>query len=112
MVAHAQELIDIGGAHGARDIAICGSVARGTDTSESDIDFLVGEFDGGDGPERRREADTLVERFREVLRPYKVDLRPLPGWLLGPEYQESMVRDAIPLSHLVVSSGSADRSPS
>ena len=100
VVARAAELILIGESFGAQDIALCGSVARRTDTPDSDIDFLVGRFDGDDSTEYRAKADALVRRFREVLNPYSVDLRPLPGWLLGPDHKESMTRDAIPLTQL------------
>ncbi len=43
---HRAEITDLAGQHKARSIAVFGSVARGEDTSTSDIDFLV-EFESG-----------------------------------------------------------------
>ncbi len=41
-----EEILRIAAAHGARNIRLFGSVGRGEDSEESDIDFLV-EFDPG-----------------------------------------------------------------
>ncbi|WP_395695590.1 nucleotidyltransferase family protein [Nocardioides sp.] len=99
--AHASELIEIARTCGASDVALCGSVARGEDRDDSDIDFLVGHFDGDDGSVSRARADEMVKAFRECLHPFRVDLRPLPGWLLGPEHHAAMTKDAIPLASLI-----------
>jgi predicted nucleotidyltransferase len=36
-----QEILDLAGRHGAYDIRVFGSVARGESRSDSDVDFLV-----------------------------------------------------------------------
>jgi hypothetical protein len=102
VVTHAQQLIDIGAELGATGIALCGSVARGEDQAESDIDLYVAHFELRDdaGPQDRLRADELVKRFRAVLAPFEVDMRPLPGWLLSPAHEASMQSDAIPLKRL------------
>jgi hypothetical protein len=89
---------------GAWRISLCGSVARGTDTENSDIDFYVWEFDEvslelehSDG---RRRARILVDEFR-AMSPYNVDVLGIPGWLLGPCHEASMQRDSIDLCSLV-----------
>lgn len=79
----------------------CAARARGEDGDDSDIDFLVGPFEGDDGPGARARADEMVKAFRECRRPFRVDLRPLPGWLLGPEHHAAMTQDAIPLASLI-----------
>ena len=38
---HRQEIIDIAAKHGAKNVRVFGSVARGEATDESDVDFLV-----------------------------------------------------------------------
>ena len=86
-------------------MCLCGSVARGTDTDESDIDFYVWEFDAGEPgtlahTEARRRADTLVRTVR-ALCPYRVDIRGIPGWPLDAHHEHTMRRDSIALSELL-----------
>lgn len=38
---HRQEIIDLAAKHGAKNVRVFGSVARGDATDESDVDFLV-----------------------------------------------------------------------
>jgi predicted nucleotidyltransferase len=96
--AHAAELIEVAASLGATNVCLCGSVARGDDTDDSDIDFYVFEFDE-EAPGAGRRADEGVGAFRALLAPHKVDVRPLPGWLLDPPHEATMRRDAIELSH-------------
>lgn len=103
--ANASELLAIAERSGAGRISLCGSVARGTDTESSDIDFYVWEFDEGvsgalEHSEARQRARSLVNEFR-VMSPYNVDVLGIPGWLLGPSQEASMQRDSIDLSSLV-----------
>lgn len=103
--AQAADLIAIAASFGATHVSLCGSVARGTDTCSSDIDFYVWEFaDAASGTiehlDSRRRADDLVDAFR-ALSPYRVDVRGIPGWLADPPYEATMRRDSIELSSLV-----------
>ncbi len=99
--AHAAQLIDLAASYGARRLSLCGSVSRGTDHNESDIDFYVWEFDiQSDGASERQRADQLVNAIRS-LSPYKVDVRGIPGWLVDPKFEVNMQRDAINLSTFV-----------
>jgi len=96
---HAAELVAVASSFGAGGVCLCGSVARGDDHAGSDIDFFVLRFDA-DCEESRVRADGLVAAYR-ALCPWNVDVRPLPGWLLGAEQAASMRADAIPLATLV-----------
>jgi predicted nucleotidyltransferase len=95
---HAAQLIQIAASFGATGVCLCGSVARGDDTDDSDLDFYVRSFDDT-LPDARGRADGLVESFR-ALSPYRVDVRPLPGWRLDSPYEATMQRDSIELSLL------------
>ncbi len=48
VLSHADRIREIAAAHGARDVRVIGSVARGMERKDSDIDFLV-RFDPGVG---------------------------------------------------------------
>ena len=100
--AHAAELIELAAMYRARQLSLCGSVARGTDHDDSDIDFYVWDFDSdseGAGSElsARQRSNQLVKAIRS-LSPYKVDVCGVPGWLLDPPFDAAMQRDAIDLS--------------
>jgi predicted nucleotidyltransferase len=102
--ANASELMAIAERSGAGRISLCGSVARGTDTESSDIDFYVWEFDEDvsgtlEHSEAHQRARNLVDEFR-ALSPYNVDVLGIPGWLLGPSPEAGMQRDSIDLSSL------------
>lgn len=94
-----EELLRIAENLGARRVALCGSVARGSDHDGSDIDFYVKEFAGPDQTARVR-ANRLVKGYRLILQPYGVDIRGIPGWLLSADHEASMLRDAIELEQL------------
>lgn len=103
--AHVTELIAIAEKFGATRMCLCGSVARGTDTDDSDIDFYVWEFDAGEpGPleeiEALQRADDLVKAIRD-LSPYCIDVRGIPGWPLGASHEDNMRRGSIDLASLV-----------
>jgi predicted nucleotidyltransferase len=103
--AHAGDLMEVAASVGAMHVCLCGSVARGEDSDDSDIDFYVWEFDeGASGPlpriEARRRARDLVKAFR-ALSPYKIDVSGIPGWLLDPSWEATMRGDSIELSCLV-----------
>jgi predicted nucleotidyltransferase len=88
--------------YGATRVSLCGSVARGDDIEGSDIDFYINEFLEPRSPDALERADKLVVAFRQVLAPFKVDVRGIPGWLLGPEHEASMKRDAVDLGTLTL----------
>lgn len=91
--AQKQALLDTAAWYGAHGLGLCGSVARGEDTDASDIDFYVRDFEGPDGPEERLRANDLVKAFRELLTPFRVDIRGIPGYPLDPPFEASMQRD-------------------
>jgi predicted nucleotidyltransferase len=98
---NAARLLTLSEGHAARRLCLCGSVARGEDYDDSDIDFYAWEFSEGD--DARERADSFVESVRAMC-PYRVDVRAhdMPGWPLEPPFEESMQRDAIHLSSLAV----------
>ena len=98
----AAELVALAAKYGATGVSLCGSVDRGDDIEGSDIDFYVNEFLEPKSLDARERADQLVFAFRQVLAPFKVDVRGIPGWLLGPEHEASMKRDAIDLQTLAL----------
>ena len=97
----AAELVALAAGYGATRVSLCGSVARGEDVDGSDIDFYVNEFSQPGSLDGQDRADQLVLAFRRALAPFKVDVLGIPGWLLGPEHEASMRRDAIDLRELI-----------
>jgi predicted nucleotidyltransferase len=88
-------LIRVAASCGATSVALTGSVARGEDKDGSDLDFFVYDFADPESPDAGKRANRLVKEFRRILAPYRVDVRPLPGWPLGPEFEQKMRADAI-----------------
>jgi predicted nucleotidyltransferase len=90
LIENRNEILATAARHGAEQIRLIGSVARGTDGPESDIDFLVtwepwtSLFDSA----------ALSEELEQLLG-RKVDLAS-DGWV-RPELRESVYRDARPL---------------
>lgn len=105
VIREGRELIRVGAELGATRVALCGSVARGHDDDHSDIDFYVFDFRLTESLDDRIRADRLVREYRRLLRPYEVDVRGIPGWLLDPPHEASMRRDSIDLSVLSSSNG-------
>jgi predicted nucleotidyltransferase len=101
VIEHGEELLAIAQRLGVRTIGLCGSVARGEDGDQSDLDFYVSEFDEPESGDARSRATQLVREFRRVLDPIKVDIRGIPGWLVDPEPEDSMRRDSIDLRQLL-----------
>ncbi|MDQ1747832.1 MAG: hypothetical protein QOD07_2095 [Frankiaceae bacterium] len=108
-----QDLLDVARAFDAC-LSLTGSVARGEEAErderpgkprESDIDFYVSRFtSSGDHSMDYDRANQLVRRVRQILAPYAVDLRPLPGWLIDDPQLEGFKRDAVPLEELPAAS--------
>ena len=87
---HRSELLAIAERYGARDVRIFGSVARGEDTAESDVDLLV----------RFEKAATLLDQGRliaelERLLGREVDVVSESG--LKPRIRERVLAEARPL---------------
>ena len=84
------EILRLAQAHGAHNVRIFGSVARGEARSESDVDFLV-EMDNGrsllDLIELSQDLETLLQR--------KVDILTDQG--LSPYLEQQIHAEAVPL---------------
>ena len=84
------EILKIAASHGARNVRVFGSVARGESTSQSDIDFLV-DLD----PDRTlMDLGGLLMDLRKAL-DARVDIA--TEAMLRPRVREQAARDAVPL---------------
>lgn len=85
-----EEILEIAASHGVRKTRIFGSVARGEDTPESDIDFLV-EFE----PDRSLIDQVALINDLEELLGRKVDVVTEKGlhWFI----RDDVLREAISL---------------
>lgn len=86
----AAEIRAIAAAHGARNLRVVGSVARGTDGADSDVDLLVA-FDPGVG---LLEHARLVQELESLLGK-KVDIASERG--VRPQVRVRLEADAQPL---------------
>lgn len=88
--SHQDELRGIFTTGGARNVRVCGSVARGTATDESDIDFLV-DLDPSvsyfDLVEIAQELEAVLGRPVDVL----------PESNLHPEWKDQVLGEAVPV---------------
>jgi hypothetical protein len=64
LAANKARILALGAAHGARRIRVFGSVARGEERPDSDVDFLV---DFPQGYDMFRQRIPLAERLAELL---------------------------------------------
>lgn len=102
---HAAELIALGESYGAHRLSLCGSVARGEDSDDSDIDFYVHDFYPGEPGIIERtlaadRADELVKAIR-TLCPYAVDVRGIPGWPIDEAHETKMKQESIDLTGFI-----------
>ena len=85
-----EDILRVAATHGASNVRIFGSVARGDDTPESDIDFLV-DLERGrsllDHAALLNDLETLLKR--------SIDVMTVPG--LRDRIRESVLREAAPL---------------
>jgi len=90
LASRRNEILRLAASHGATDVRLIGSVARGEEGPDSDIDFLV---------QWRHDTSLLdhaaLELELEALLGRKVDLAS-DGWV-KPGIRESVYRDARPL---------------
>ena len=85
-----QEILQVCARHGARNVRVFGSVARGEADEESDIDFVV-EFESGAS---LLDHAALLLELQELL-DSKVDVVSDRG--LKPRVREQVLREAIPI---------------
>ncbi|MBD2483911.1 nucleotidyltransferase family protein [Planktothrix sp. FACHB-1365] len=85
-----QQILDIASQYGASNVRIFGSVARGKETAESDIDFLV------ELPSDFTLLDqiALIQSLEDLLE-CKIDLTETDS--LHPLIKEQVLQEAIPL---------------
>lgn len=83
-------IVRIAAKHGATNVRLIGSFARGEGRNNSDVDLLV---DWKDGTSLLDQAALMLEL--ETLLGRKVDIAS-DGWI-EPSIRESVYRDAIPL---------------
>lgn len=85
-----EEIISIAARHGARNVRVFGSVARGEDDEKSDIDLLV-EFESG---RSLLDHAGLWLELQDLLS-CKVDVVSERG--IKPRIRERVLREAVPL---------------
>ena len=85
-----EEILRIAAKHGARNVRIFGSVARGEARPESDLDFLVDMETG----RSLLDLGGLVMELRELLG-RDVDVATVRG--LKPRIRERVLEEAVPL---------------
>jgi predicted nucleotidyltransferase/DNA-binding XRE family transcriptional regulator len=85
---HKVEIIELARTHGARNVRLFGSVARGEDTLESDIDFLVKTPD-----ENALSIAISLQAALESLLGCKVDVS--PESILKPNVRKVALREAV-----------------
>jgi predicted nucleotidyltransferase len=83
-------VIDAATRRGGHNVRIFGSVARGEDADNSDIDLLV-DFDSGVG------LVDLVGLGRELTELLGADVDVVPGDALKPGLRDRVLAEAIPL---------------
>lgn len=87
---HRRALIEIAARRGARNVRVFGSVARGEDTDNSDIDLLV-DLDIGVG------VVSLAGLHRELVELLDVDVDVVPAATLKPAVRDEVLSEAIAL---------------
>jgi hypothetical protein len=85
-----EEILRVAAGHGAGNVRLFGSVARGEETAESDVDLLI-DVTGETTPWF---PGSLVADLEQLLRrPVQVVIRRS----LSPLIREAVLRDAVPL---------------
>ena len=88
--AHREEIIRLARSHGARNVRVFGSAARGDMDETSDVDFLV-EFEPGTS---LLQHGALIAELEELLG-RKVDVA--PEKTLREHVRERVLREAVPV---------------
>ena len=90
VTARRNEILSVAAKHGARNVRLFGSVARGTDDERSDIDLVV-DFD----PERSLLDHAALSLELQELLGHKVDV--VSGRGLKPRIRDRVLTEAVPL---------------
>jgi predicted nucleotidyltransferase len=90
VTAHRNEILAVAAKHGARNVRLFGSVARGSDDERSDIDLIV-DFD----PERSLLDHAALSLELQELLGHKVDI--VSGRGLKPRIRDRVLTEAVPL---------------
>ncbi len=85
-----ERLIETAARHGARNVRVFGSVARGTAAKNSDLDLLVDMEPG-------RDLFDLVALKREMEEALGLKVDVLTENSLSPHLRERVLREAVPL---------------
>lgn len=85
-----EEILRIARAHGARNVRVFGSVARGEAVETSDVDFLV-EFESGTS---LLDHGAMIAELEDLLG-RKVDVA--PEKMLKDHARDRILREAVPL---------------
>ncbi len=89
--AKKDKILSLGGQYGARRIRVFGSVSRGEEKADSDIDFLV---DFPQGYDLFRQRLPLTEQLQKLLsRPVEV----VPEHELSPYIRDKVLKEAVDL---------------
>lgn len=87
---HRRAVLELAARRGARNARVFGSVARGEDTEDSDIDLLV-DLDNGVG------VVSLAGLRRELSELLRVDVDVVPATTLKPGIRDSVLAEALAL---------------
>ncbi|HEX8914386.1 MAG TPA: nucleotidyltransferase domain-containing protein [Humisphaera sp.] len=87
-----EEITRLAARHGARDLRVFGSVARGDATAASDLDLLV-RFDAD---RSLMDHGMLVEELQDLLK-VRVDVVSEAALAAGDRFGERLAREAVPL---------------
>ena len=87
-----EDILKVAAAHGATNVRVFGSIARGQEASDSDVDFLI---DTGEKTSAWFPAGLILEL--ESLLGRHVDVVTERG--LNPYIRDQVLREAIPLSN-------------
>ena len=90
LVLNREQILAIAGRHGARNVRVFGSVVRGEDTPESDVDLLV-DFEAGRGLFNHA---ALIEELQNLLG-CKVDVASHNG--LKTRIRQRVIEEAVVL---------------
>lgn len=87
---HREDILQLAREHGARNVRVFGSAARGEETKDSDLDVLVEMEDG-----RSLVDHVALQQDLEELLGQKVDV--VTEASLHPRMRDQVLRDAMPL---------------
>src|SRR5437870_10470537 len=98
LIAKREQILQLAARHGARNVRVFGSVARGEGTAKSDVDLLV-DIDDAD---KRAALERMSKELAELLG-RKVDVATESE--LRPRIRKRALEEAVPLATAPSSSG-------